>query len=151
MIETQVIQLFQDHTCRKWQYQDWSPSLTNFYAHILDLDYISSPNTPYTTPLLILLKLHRHYPVRYFHHVDENLHLERTGEFVKVTHQNFFPWNLFLSILCIQTLCSLQYPSQIPAHPISQSIPCTAPSSVVSHSSETYTTFCCYHSLGPST
>lgn len=67
-----------------------SPGLSDFFAHTLNLCDVLSPNIPCTMPLSILLKLDfRDYPIRYFHHADKNLHLERIDDFVKVTHQNF--------------------------------------------------------------
>lgn len=118
-----------------------SPGLSDFCAHTCNLCDVLSPNTPSTVPLSILLKLDfRDYPIRYFHHADKNLHLERIGEFVKVTHQNF-PDTSF-TFLYIQTLYSLQYLALIPLPPTSQSLSCPAPSSGVSSSSEAHTTFC---------
>lgn len=110
----------------------------DFCAHTLNLCDVLSPNMPCAMPLSVLLKLDfRDYPIRYFHHADKTFHLERIGEFVKVTHQDFLSWNTSFNILYIQTLYGLQYLAQIPLHPTSQSLSCPPQPSVVSRSSET--------------
>lgn len=111
-----------------------NPGLSDFCTHTFNFYDVLSPNIPCTMPFSILLKLDfRDYPLRWFHHADKNLHLERLGEFVMVTHQNFLSWNTFFAILYIQTLFSLQSLAQVPSHPTSQSLDCPAQSSVVSH------------------